>query len=60
MSGIYLLTSFTLAYFHLSQCNKMTCPNCRTLSCYVCRKTVSGYEHFQQVNLLSIDEHDED
>ncbi|KAH9942854.1 hypothetical protein B0H21DRAFT_511019 [Amylocystis lapponica] len=27
-------------------CNKMTCPNCRTLSCYVCRKIITGYDHF--------------
>ncbi|KIM37082.1 hypothetical protein M413DRAFT_281321 [Hebeloma cylindrosporum] len=31
----------------------MTCPNCRTLSCYVCRKVVTGYEHFDQVHLES-------
>ena len=29
----------------------MTCPNCRTLSCYVCRQVVTGYEHFDQVCL---------
>ncbi|KAG2134049.1 uncharacterized protein EDB93DRAFT_1173254 [Suillus bovinus] len=27
-------------------CNKMTCPNCRTVSCYICRKVIDGYEHF--------------
>ncbi|KIJ28579.1 hypothetical protein M422DRAFT_105303, partial [Sphaerobolus stellatus SS14] len=27
-------------------CNKMTCPNCHTFSCYICRKVISGYEHF--------------
>ncbi|KAL6307320.1 hypothetical protein BKA93DRAFT_727613 [Sparassis latifolia] len=27
-------------------CNKMTCPNCHTLSCYVCRKIITGYDHF--------------
>jgi hypothetical protein len=31
-----------------SQCNKMTCPNCQTLSCYVCRQIITGYEHFGQ------------
>lgn len=30
------------------QCNKMTCPNCSTLSCYICRKVITGYEHFNQ------------
>ncbi|KAI0691586.1 hypothetical protein C8Q76DRAFT_634530 [Earliella scabrosa] len=27
-------------------CNKMTCPNCGTLSCYICRKVIVGYDHF--------------
>ncbi|KAF8604337.1 hypothetical protein BDV93DRAFT_522453 [Ceratobasidium sp. AG-I] len=31
-----------------SGCNKMTCPKCRSLSCYVCRKVIKGYEHFDQ------------
>ncbi|KAG2353771.1 hypothetical protein BDR07DRAFT_1454389 [Suillus spraguei] len=34
------------AYSPSSQCNKMTCPNCRTLSCYTCREVINGYEHF--------------
>ncbi|KAF9264839.1 hypothetical protein L218DRAFT_861859 [Marasmius fiardii PR-910] len=30
-------------------CNKMTCPNCRSLSCYICRKLIpEGYAHFNQ------------
>ncbi|KAI0713080.1 hypothetical protein C8T65DRAFT_739128 [Cerioporus squamosus] len=29
-------------------CNKMTCPNCGTLSCYICRKVIVGYDHFSQ------------
>ncbi|KAJ3495887.1 hypothetical protein NMY22_g19881 [Coprinellus aureogranulatus] len=29
-------------------CNKMTCPNCRQLSCYVCKEAISGYDHFHQ------------
>ncbi|KAG9124036.1 hypothetical protein FRC07_013115 [Ceratobasidium sp. 392] len=29
-------------------CNKMTCPKCRSLSCYVCRKVIKGYDHFDQ------------
>ncbi|KAG8970228.1 hypothetical protein FRC03_010418 [Tulasnella sp. 419] len=29
-------------------CNKMSCPNCATLSCYVCRKAITGYDHFDQ------------
>ncbi|KAG6856665.1 hypothetical protein H0H87_002042 [Tephrocybe sp. NHM501043] len=31
-----------------SGCNKMTCPNCMTLSCYVCRQVIRGYDHFNQ------------
>ncbi|KAF9234720.1 hypothetical protein BU15DRAFT_52263 [Melanogaster broomeanus] len=27
-------------------CNKMTCPNCHTLSCYICRSIINGYDHF--------------
>ncbi|KAF7305009.1 hypothetical protein MKEN_01215900 [Mycena kentingensis (nom. inval.)] len=39
-------------------CNKMTCPECMTLSCYVCRQVIKGYEHFstqpgQPVNATS-------
>ena len=31
------------------QCNKMRCSNCSTMSCYVCRKIINGYDHFNQV-----------
>ncbi|TBU39099.1 hypothetical protein BD309DRAFT_873009 [Dichomitus squalens] len=31
-------------------CNKMTCPNCGTLSCYICRKIIQGYDHFNQAS----------
>jgi hypothetical protein len=24
----------------------MSCPNCRTLSCYICRQVIKGYDHF--------------
>jgi hypothetical protein len=30
------------------QCNKMSCPHCRTLSCYICRQIIKGYDHFDQ------------
>ncbi|KZT20220.1 hypothetical protein NEOLEDRAFT_1172659 [Neolentinus lepideus HHB14362 ss-1] len=36
------------AFIKESGCNKMTCPNCRTLSCYVCRQVITGYDHFGQ------------
>jgi len=26
----------------------MTCPSCRTLSCYICRQQVQDYSHFCQ------------
>ena len=29
---------------------KMTCPNCATLSCYICRKVIVGYDHFSRVS----------
>ncbi|KAJ7343378.1 hypothetical protein DFH08DRAFT_872523 [Mycena albidolilacea] len=29
-------------------CNKMTCPNCFALSCYICRQLIHGYDHFAQ------------
>ena len=45
---IYLILGF------LSQCNKMSCPNCNTLSCYICRQVITGYEHFNQVGILSV------
>jgi hypothetical protein len=27
-------------------CNKMTCSKCHTVSCYVCKILIPGYEHF--------------
>ncbi|KAF5356819.1 hypothetical protein D9756_006828 [Leucocoprinus leucothites] len=36
------------AFIKESGCNKMTCPNCHALSCYVCRQIITGYEHFNQ------------
>lgn len=29
-------------------CNKMTCPSCSNLQCYVCSETLKGYDHFDQ------------
>lgn len=29
-------------------CNKMTCPSCQNVQCYVCSETLKGYEHFDQ------------
>lgn len=34
------------AFIKEQGCNKMTCPNCATMSCYICRKVVTGYNHF--------------
>ena len=38
----------------LSQCNKMSCPNCHTLSCYICRQVITGYDHFNQVGIFVV------
>lgn len=29
-------------------CNKMTCPSCQNVQCYICSETLKGYEHFSQ------------
>ncbi|KAK0499446.1 hypothetical protein EDD18DRAFT_852256 [Armillaria luteobubalina] len=36
------------AFIKEAGCNKMSCPNCHTLSCYVCRQVITGYDHFNQ------------
>ncbi|KAG8973441.1 hypothetical protein FRC05_008832 [Tulasnella sp. 425] len=36
------------AFIKENGCNKMRCPYCQALSCYVCRQIISGYEHFNQ------------
>lgn len=28
-------------------CNKMTCPSCANLQCYVCSKSLTNYDHFE-------------
>ncbi|KAF8986749.1 hypothetical protein BDQ17DRAFT_1259268, partial [Cyathus striatus] len=40
------------AFIKTEGCNKMTCPYCHTLSCYVCRQEVKNYDHFNQVCLV--------
>ncbi|PPR00601.1 hypothetical protein CVT24_005442 [Panaeolus cyanescens] len=37
------------AFIKENGCNKMTCPHCHTLSCYVCRQIIRGYDHFDQM-----------
>ncbi|KAF5310761.1 hypothetical protein D9619_007644 [Psilocybe cf. subviscida] len=34
------------AFIKEAGCNKMACPRCGTLSCYDCRKVITGYDHF--------------
>lgn len=29
-------------------CNKMTCPSCANLQCYVCSESLKNYDHFDQ------------
>ncbi|KAI6158481.1 hypothetical protein EDD17DRAFT_1623316 [Pisolithus thermaeus] len=36
------------AFIKEQGCNKMTCPNCHTVSCYICRQIITGYEHFDR------------
>ncbi|KIO29765.1 hypothetical protein M407DRAFT_70089, partial [Tulasnella calospora MUT 4182] len=36
------------AFIKENGCNKMRCPYCQTLSCYVCRQLITGYEHFNE------------
>jgi pyruvate/2-oxoglutarate dehydrogenase complex dihydrolipoamide acyltransferase (E2) component len=36
------------AFFKVEGCNKMKCPSCKTLSCYLCRQEISDYKHFCQ------------
>ncbi|KAI8610261.1 hypothetical protein BC830DRAFT_1167712 [Chytriomyces sp. MP71] len=33
-------------YFKEDGCNKMQCPRCHTLQCYVCKEVIIGYDHF--------------
>lgn len=39
----------------VDKCNKMTCPICGTVSCYVCKRELTdGYGHFdEQVSLAA-------
>lgn len=34
-------------------CNKMTCPCCGTISCYICRQRIKDYSHFCQTALCN-------
>lgn len=40
----------TKGFVKQSGCNNMKCPHCGTHSCYVCRKTIKGYDHFDKPN----------
>ncbi|KAG0287062.1 hypothetical protein BGZ96_008970 [Linnemannia gamsii] len=35
-------------FFKTEGCNKMTCPQCRTHMCYVCKIQIKDYSHFDQ------------
>lgn len=32
----------------------MTCPHCHTLSCYICREIIHGYDHFDEVIFIVV------
>lgn len=36
----------TEPYIKSDGCNKISCPSCHTLSCFICGKVVAGYQHF--------------
>ncbi|ODN77001.1 hypothetical protein, variant 7 [Cryptococcus amylolentus CBS 6039] len=38
----------TKPFIKESGCNKIVCSNCRTISCYICRQIIKGYEHFDR------------
>jgi len=33
-------------FFKVEGCNRMKCPSCKTLSCYICRQKIENYKHF--------------
>ncbi|KAI0013027.1 hypothetical protein F4779DRAFT_625475 [Xylariaceae sp. FL0662B] len=33
-----------------SGCNKIQCTRCGTIQCYVCRQTITGYQHFNDTS----------
>ncbi|KAI7818206.1 hypothetical protein BC939DRAFT_401724 [Gamsiella multidivaricata] len=35
-------------FFKTEGCNKMTCPECGTKMCYICKKKIRDYSHFDQ------------
>ncbi|TEB24727.1 hypothetical protein FA13DRAFT_1796930 [Coprinellus micaceus] len=35
------------AFIKEEGCNKMKCPSCGTLSCYICKTEIYGYDHFR-------------
>ncbi|KAJ3061811.1 hypothetical protein HDU98_002298 [Podochytrium sp. JEL0797] len=36
----------TSQFYKTEGCNKMQCPRCQTIMCYVCKKVITGYDHF--------------
>ncbi|KAI2619061.1 hypothetical protein GGS26DRAFT_584708 [Hypomontagnella submonticulosa] len=37
-------------YLKSDGCNKIRCTHCGALQCYVCRKTITDYKHFNDIN----------
>ena len=54
MFSPFILCFAFILLWAFSQCNKMSCPNCNTLSCYICRQVIKGYDHFNQVSIFAI------
>lgn len=51
----FRLTTDTLStgqnpFLKTEGCNKITCSRCGTSQCYVCRKTITNYGHFNDPN----------
>ncbi|SMR58451.1 unnamed protein product [Zymoseptoria tritici ST99CH_1E4] len=42
-------------FIKLDGCNKMTCPSCGNLQCYVCSTSITCYSHFNHMPGVAVD-----